>query len=261
MAGQRRPTVEGAEIERYQKMVGSRARRVGQTVADDYPERFGDWLTLIDERYDFGGIRVPLVVNQRAITSTYHALRVGRRGLDANAAMRRHDRPTRILVEIGGGHGRTTRDLVLLLGVKTAFYIDLPLNMLLAARYLHRFFGGRVNVVWHDRDPIIEGGINIVAPWLIDRIDVPIDLLVNFLSFQHMSMAALRFYGERLIEPRVQAVFHENRDRPRERHDVGMTDYPFRAPFTSVRTRETFVPTDPHGRPVGSVIEEFLVRS
>jgi hypothetical protein len=99
-----------------------------------------------------------------------------------------------------------------------------------------------------------------VAPWLIERIEAPIDLLVNFLSFQHMSIEALRFYGDRLIEPRVAALYHQNRDRPHEEFDLGLDDYPFRRPFTIADRRNLHTVLGRDSSVVGIAISELLIR-
>ena len=62
---------------------------------------------------------MPLTFGQRRVHSSFHAVRVGRRAIAVSELMR--DRPVRTLVEIGGGHGRSTRVLVWMLGVETAF--------------------------------------------------------------------------------------------------------------------------------------------
>lgn len=258
--GRRRPDISDTDFTRYERLVSGAARRLCQAVADTYPHRFGDYLSLIKEPHDFGGLRAGLTINKTKVLTSRHAVQVGRRAIDICEQLGTDAQSVKTIVEIGGGHGRTTRDLIHLLDVETAFYVDLPLNMLLAARFLRQFFGDRVNLVWKEEDRIVKGGINIVAPWLIGRVDGPIDLLVNFLSFQHMSMPALRFYGEALIEPKVRFLFHENREMPIRPGEVGIADYPFRSHFDRARWRETYRPTGPDGRVVGSVQEELLVR-
>lgn len=258
--GRRRPDISDTEFTRYEGMVSGAAARFCQAVADAYPHRFSDYLALISEPHDFGGLRAELTINQTKVLTSRHAVQVGRRGIDICERLGTEGPTVKTLVEIGGGHGRTTRDLIHLLDVDTAFYVDLPLNMILAARFLQHFFGDRVNVVWNEEDRIVTGGINIVAPWLTRRIPGSVDLLVNFLSFQHMSMPALRYYGETLIDSKVRFLFHENREQPVRRNEVGIADYPFRRHFERTHWRETFRPTGPDGRVVGSMQQELLVR-
>ena len=256
--GVRRPEILGVARKRHRRLFDAQIQVEQRWLTAECPHRLDDWISLVEESDDFGGIRLPLTLGRHRVYSTYHALRIARRAIVVSELMR--DRPVRTLVEIGGGHGRTTRDLVWMLGAGTAFYVDLPLNLLLAARFLGHFFPDRVNLVWAEGDTAVEGCINIVAPWLVDRIEVPIDLLVNFLSFQHMTADTLRFYGERLIEPRVGALYHHNRDRPREAFDLGLDDYPFRTAFKVATRREEYAATDAAGNRIAAIIAELLVR-
>ena len=87
--------------------------------------------------------------------------------------------------------------------------------MAVAAHYLDGRFPGRVNLVWRDTDEARAGMINIVAPWLIDKIDLQIDLMMNFLSMHHMPQQTIDFYFGSLIAPKVWFLYHENRLVPR----------------------------------------------
>ena len=64
------------------------------------------------------------------------------------------------------------------------------------------------------------GMINVVAPWLIDKIDLQIDLMINFLSLHHMPQRTVDFYFARLIAPKVRFLYHGNQLVPR-RADEG----------------------------------------
>ena len=258
--GRHRPELSPETLASHHRLFVDRGTLESRAILGLNRDRLADWLRLIADDGTFGGIRVPMAIGPRHGVSTLHALRTARRAIVVSELMRARGRSVGTLVEIGGGHGRTLRDMIWTLDVETAFYVDLPLNMLLAARFLGHFFGDRLNLVWDEGDTVAEGKINIVAPWLIERIDLPVDLLVNFLSFQHMSVEALRFYGERLIEPRVAAIYYENRDRPREGFDSGAADYPFRSPFALAHSKEVTVSRGPDGQPLGIVVGELLLR-
>ena len=118
-------------------------------------------------------------------------------------------------MELGGGFGKSLADLIRIFPTATAFYVDLPINMAVAAHYLDGRFPGRVNLVWRDTDEAREGMINIVAPWLIDKIDLQIGLMINFLSMHHMPQQTIDFYFGSLIAPKVRFLYHENRLVPR----------------------------------------------
>ena len=118
-------------------------------------------------------------------------------------------------MELGGGFGKSLADLIRTFPQVTAFYVDLPVNMAVAAHYFDGRFPGCVNLVWGETDTVRAGMINVVAPWLIDKIDPPIDLLINFLSMHHMPQRTMDFYFARLIAPKVRFFYHENRLAPR----------------------------------------------
>lgn len=98
------------------------------------------------------------------------------------------------------------------------------MNLLLAARYLQSHFADGVHLVWGDSDNPIVGKINIVAPWLLGKIE-----------------------------------FHENREHARELHDLDLARYPFRDCFDVLMSRESYKSRDPNGMVVSPVIEELLV--
>ena len=89
--------------------------------------------------------------------------------------------------------------------------------MAVAAQYFDGRFPGRVNLVWRDTDKARAGMINVVAPWLIDKIDFQIDLMINFLSL-HLPQP-MDFYFARLIATKVRFFYHENRLGPPERRE------------------------------------------
>lgn len=258
--GHRRPELSPEARARHQTIFNNGLVLECRALMNSSPGRIDDWVRLIGDDGRFGGIRLPFSVGAHRGFSTLHALRIARRAITVSELMRARGRSVNTLVEIGGGHGRSLRDLIWMFGVETAFYTDLPLNMLLATRFLGHFFGDRVNLVWSEDDTVVGGGINIVAPWLIDRIAVPVDLLVNFYSFQHMSMEALRYYADRLIKPRAAALYHLNREQRRDTFDVAVPDYPFRDAFTVAAAAEYGVSKDGQNRVLGRIVGELMIR-
>jgi len=51
----------------------------------------------------------------------------------AELYFRENDSPPRALLELGGGFGKSLADLVRIFPAATAFFVDLPINMALAA--------------------------------------------------------------------------------------------------------------------------------
>lgn len=131
-------------------------------------------------------------------------------------------RPASVL-EIGGGHGRFVRDIGKVSPDTRIFYCDLPLNMLLAARYLSACFPGELALVWeaHDQlDP--DKRFNIVAPWRLGDIPEGIEVCCNFLSFHHMTETNVDFYVEHLMNRSVKNVFSYNRDFPLHKGEASL---------------------------------------
>jgi hypothetical protein len=144
--GVRRPVTSAEDLRRHEAEFERHLRDEYHNLKSEHPHRIDDWVELIADVYDFGGISVDLCVDRRRVKTSFHSIRVGRRAIVGSELMR--GRRVRTMVEIGGGHGRSLRDFVWTFGVETAFYVDLPLNMLLTARFLGHFFPNRLNLVW-----------------------------------------------------------------------------------------------------------------
>jgi len=259
--GNKRPNIDAERLKNYLDVFNASIKKYYNEIITEHPSRLEDWIELVRESYDFGGQVLSATIRRHLLVTLIPSIRFARRAIIIEEMLRQYDVPMpRTIAEIGGGHGRVVRDLLTLMPLETVFYIDLPLNMILAARFLGHFHPGRVHLVWSEADEPKEGHINIVAPWLIDRIDTPIDLLINYLSFQHMSIDALNYYSDRLIRPRVQVIYHENRDRPREEFDLGAADYPFRDAFETLLSRSTGLTVGAQGQSLGVILAELLVR-
>ena len=169
---------------------------------------------------DNGGVFGTIEVLKREIFTSGFAIRTAHRGaIAAELYTRENAAPPRAVMELGGGFGKSLADLIRIFPAATALYVDLPVNMAVAAHYFDGRFPGRVHLVWRDTDAVRAGMINVVAPWLIDKIDLQIDLMINFLSMHHMPQRTMDFYFARLIAPKVRFFYHENRLVPRSAHE------------------------------------------
>ena len=186
-----------------------------------YSAEFRDvFLENMVETPDNGGFFGKIKVFNRKIFTSAFAIRTAHRGaVAAELYTRENSAPPRAVMELGGGFGKSLADLIRIFPNATALYVDLPINMAVAAHYFDGRFPGRVNLVWRDTDAVRAGMINVVAPWLIDKIDLQIDLMVNFLSMHHMPQRTMDFYFARLIAPKVRFFYHENRLVPRSAHE------------------------------------------
>ena len=177
-------------------------------------------LNLIVDEQPFGADRVALKIEGKKLPVSVFSARMAPRTMHATAHYQTHaSTPMKTVLELGGGFGRCLRDCLSINSIETAYYVDLPFNVGLAATYLEACFPGRVNLVWDAQDEIILGKINILVPWLIDKINEPIDLMINFLSLQHMPQVTMNHYFDTLISPKVKYLYHENRMQPRSQHE------------------------------------------
>jgi hypothetical protein len=177
-------------------------------------------LKLIVDEQPFGADRVALKIEGEKLPISIYSASKASRIMYATAFYRTHAAmPMRTVLELGGGFGRSLRDCLAINPIETAYYVDLPFNIALAATYLEACFPGRVNLVWDAQDEIILGKINILVPWLIDKINEPIDLMINFSSFHHMPQVVMNHYFDTLICPKVKYLYHENRMQPRTQNE------------------------------------------
>ena len=188
---------------------------------DGYTNQFQKmFMNNLVEFPDCGGFFIKTKILKNSILTSLFAIRTAHRAaVAAELYTRENDAPPHTILELGGGFGKSLADLIRIFPAATAYYVDLPVNMAVAAHYFDGRFPGRVNLVWLDTDAVRAGMINVVAPWLIDKIDLPIDLMINFLSMHHMPQQTMDFYFARLIAPKVRFLYHENRLVPWRIHE------------------------------------------
>jgi putative sugar O-methyltransferase len=187
------------------------------------------WMALTQEVCPIGGPQLHLNRDWTPFPITHHGLRVAYR---APALANWISRPISRLIEIGGGHGRFIRDAALLMPDAKLILTDLPFNLIISARYLIGNFGRQVNLCFlpdQKFDP--DSRINIIAPWRLSEISVPVDTACNFLSFQHMDETNLEWYGKAMRDLQVQSLFQVNRNAVRDPFDKAIGDYPFMTEF------------------------------
>lgn len=223
----------------------------------DFPAHEIHWAALLHEPADIGGVFYELNTATPPVRVSYQAARVSFR---APKLATWFDGAPDTLMEIGGGHGRLARDCALLMPDTRLILTDLPFNLVVQARYLEEYFGDAVNLcLLKDQafDPTAR--INLVAPWRLDQIPEPVEMAVNFLSFQHMNAANLDWYGAAMERLGVQHLYHQNRVGKRDSHDFGAADYPFLKAFDCVRREVTpfgtIVRPDGSQEPVEVVLE------
>lgn len=201
------------------------------------------FLRTVEDGIDCGGAKGVCVAEGRLIICSRFSIRMAARAVRTVSMLETlDDRPATVL-ELGGGFGKTLADLMIWSGAETAIYVDMPLNMALAARYLDAVFPERVNLVWAETDRLRDGNINILAPWLLaEKMDRPVDVMLNFLSLQHMQADSQAYYFDSLIRHRTRHLYHENRLEPRDETEGALRDTQFRSEGQLVESRLLNVP-------------------
>jgi putative sugar O-methyltransferase len=183
-----------------------------------------------------GGRHLNVGVDGLSFGVSFHTVKVAPRAYLLRNA---HGRWPDSLLEIGGGHGRFVRDIALCAPGAKLFYCDLPLNLLLAARYLTRLYPKEVSLVWTAKDrPDPNARITLLAPWRLDTLPEDIEIYCNFDSMQHMSMINLAYYTDVLVRKRVGRVFHINRAEAANPGEVDLDAYPWWEHFEVERSEQ-----------------------
>jgi len=234
-------------------------------IFEDFDKR--DLLKIIFDNHLLGAdIALCNIAGEKLPVSIFSA-RMAPRAMYAKGFYQQHtSAPMKSVLELGGGFGRCLRDCMTINPIETAYYVDLPLNVGLAATYLEACFPNRVNLVWDETDEVIAGKINIVTPWLIDKIDEPIDLMINFLSLHHMPQETMDYYFGNFICPKVKFLYHENRLVPRHTYEGegSLLNVPDRAQFSIHAGPEkvaNYALPNADGTPflIAKVVAEFMV--
>lgn len=243
-----RINAEGEVLRQAQRQILQWVQIEAANARHQFPAYETQWAALMHEPADMGGVYLELNSATPPIRVSDHSARVSRRAPTLAAL---HGKVPASILEIGGGHGKFLRDCALLMPKTRLFLTDLPFNLIIQARYLREYFGEEVNLcLLPDQDVNPGARINLVAPWRLDRIPGPVELVANFLSFQHMDADNLHWYGAAIEDLEVGHIFHVNRLTKRDPYDFAADDYPFRKPFRPVH--RTVTPTGTLRRADGS---------
>jgi len=133
----------------------------------------------------------------------------------------------KVVMEVGSGYGGLSQKNISKLNVERYYLVDLPENMVLAY-YYHLQSGNRVCVVINDNDldKIENHNVVIVAPWMLDKLTQHVDLLVNTMSFQHMTRENIDYYFSFITKLNVKHFYHVNRVIKRDPTDIVAAEYP-----------------------------------
>lgn len=146
------------------------------------------------------------------------------------------------VLEIGGGFGGLCGKLLSSkeFAIKTYILIDLPENLSLSYYYLANS-GLKVKVAVKDSDlnMISDNGkekiVILLAPWLLPKLRLKIDLFINTMSFQHMTLENITYYLSEIGRLKTRYLFLINRDAKRDPSDVEISKYPIPSGYTLVQ--------------------------
>jgi len=128
------------------------------------------------------------------------------------------------VLEIGGGFGGLCQELLSSpeLNIKKYVLVDLPESLALTYYYLMNS--------QCKKDRFI-----ILPPWELAKTDNSFDLLVNTMSFQHMSKENINYYFSEIERLNIKNLFLVNRDTVRDPSDVKISDYPIPSKYRLVK--------------------------
>ncbi|MDF1794103.1 MAG: putative sugar O-methyltransferase [Thalassobaculaceae bacterium] len=226
------PRFTPEQAKAYAEAIRNNLERLKLMLEQEPSIRPAAWLKTA--RFDgvVGGASVTATLFGETLALSMHTLRVSLRAFRMRNML---GHIPRAVLEIGGGHGRFVRDVLMLAPGVRAVYCDLTFNLLLAARYLTRMFGADVHLAWDDDEPIpVDAKIVLLPPWRLRDIPFPVEACCNFLSFHHMENRNVRYYSDRLSELDVAAIFHYNRLQPLHERESTLADGAFGPEWRSV---------------------------
>jgi putative sugar O-methyltransferase len=132
------------------------------------------------------------------------------------------------VVEIGSGYGGLSKRVREKLDVKKYVLVDLPENLSLAYYYNSSLKNTDVHTILNTSDlsKLDEDGVFLVGPWMLKELSVDVDLVINTMSFQHMTVDNLEYYFDFINKVMPNAVYHVNRNVKRDETDIVVDDYP-----------------------------------
>jgi putative sugar O-methyltransferase len=130
-----------------------------------------EWLKTACHDGVVGGVKAQVNLFGRQVAVSQHTIRTSMRAFRLRRML---GHVPRCVLEIGGGHGKFVRDILMIAPQTRIVYCDLVFNLLLAGRYLTRMFGDAVHLAWDDAEPIpSEAKILLLPPWRLSEIPLP----------------------------------------------------------------------------------------
>lgn len=128
------------------------------------------------------------------------------------------------VLEIGGGFGGLLGRIALRHPNKALYITELPRATLLSYFYLRTKLGKASLLYSPERMNQPRERASVLFPWMLDRLDINVDLAINTVSFQHMNAANHEFYFRNLRRLNAKQVFSLNRTSPYKRGESPYLD-------------------------------------
>ena len=139
------------------------------------------------------------------------------------------------VMEIGGGYGGLAGELLRRSNIRQYLLVELPDAMPLAYFYLKASFDCPIQVLYQPGETVDpDARIVILAPWKLADVSDGIDLLVNTMSFQHMTEENIKYYFAEVGRLAPEWMYLVNRELPSENSYVRISDYPIPDSYATV---------------------------
>jgi len=145
------------------------------------------------------------------------------------------------VLEIGSGYGGLSSVIFNSCNSDRYFLVDLPENLSLAY-YYHKCLGNEIQTIFKDQDlyKTKNKGIFLIAPFMLHEINIKLDLVINTMSFQHMTKKNIDYYFRFINEKEILNLYYVNRTIKRDESDVVEQDYPIDKKFILTHDEEFF---------------------
>ena len=131
------------------------------------------------------------------------------------------------ILEIGGGYGALACEMLRNVSTPTYYLVELPESIPLAYFFLRASFDCPVAVFYGKRIPSSDSArIVLLPPWKLPELKIPLDLVINTMSFQHMDSQNLAFYFGEVERLNAKRMYLVNRNKKEDRTDLPIDDYP-----------------------------------
>jgi putative sugar O-methyltransferase len=147
-----------------------------------------------------------------------------------------------VVLEVGGGFGGFSRQLIRMIPGVRYIGVDLPENVVIQSWYLTRCFR-QLKVAFNDISAVDGGADAVILPnWSLREIQpLKVDFVINVHSFGEMSRETLNAYFQQLERINPEWIYHENIawERSDGLYGLPSTDYPLLTRYRLIASNES----------------------